>query len=494
MKSRLERAEDFIKKAKIIHKEENYDYSKVYDTYEGSKHKVCIIDHSLDENGKEYGEFWLSPSNILRGDKNPSTRGKRISKSKTRSTEEYIRLCKEKHKDKNLDYSQTIYRGAHKDVYIIDHTLDKDGIEYGGFWIEANSHLRGSGNRRRAIDMHTEAQKSNKQELIKKYSTKFSNNNHLDFSLVEYKDSKTDINVICTKVGGNGKIHGIFPITPDNLLAGKGCPICGNSISKCEDEIYDFLCGFIPKEEIGKRNRDILSNYEIDIYIPKYKIGIEYNGLRWHSSKFKKDKDYHLKKLEQCEERGITLIQVFEDEYIYHKDAILSLIKSIILSTHKHTIASKQISTMQAKEFLQKYSLNENKRASSYVGCFEDNILIGVTSFKRINKEKRLWKLIDVVSDGNINRNVVIQDTINTFIEQFTPKEIRVKLDRRLGYNVLNNIFVNIGFTLSSIEKPSYKYTNGHGKRIHKRYITNISDYSKIYDCGCLNYIKTFEN
>ena len=96
MKSRIERAENFIKKAKIIHKDENYDYSKVYDTYEDSKHKVCVIDHSLDENGKEYGEFWLSPSNILRGDKNPSTRGKRISKSKTRSTEEYIRLCKHK--------------------------------------------------------------------------------------------------------------------------------------------------------------------------------------------------------------------------------------------------------------------------------------------------------------------------------------------------------------------------------------------------------------
>ena len=493
MKSRIERAENFIKKAKIIHKDENYDYSKVYDTYEDSKHKVCVIDHSLDENGKEYGEFWLSPSNILRGDKNPSTRGKRISKSKTRSTEEYIRLCKEKHKDKNLDYSQTIYRGAHKDVYIIDHTLDKDGVEYGGFWIEANSHLRGSGNRRRAIDKNAEAQKSNKQELIEKYNLKFPNN-HLDFSLVEYVDSKTDINVICTKIGGNGKIHGVFPIAPDNLLAGKGCPICGNSISKCEDEIYYFLCGFIPKEEISKRNRNVLNGYEIDIYIPKYKIGIEYNGLRWHSSKFKKDNNYHLKKLEQCEERGITLIQIFEDEYLYHKAAVLALIKSIIPNANKHTILSKQITTEQAKDFLPKYSLDENKRTSAYIGCFECNNLIGVASFKCINKEKRLWKVIGVVSNGNIDRDTVIQHTIKTFLEQFTPKEIKVKLDRRFGYNVTNNIFVDIGFKLSSITKPSCKFTNGHRKRIGKGDVANISDYSKIYDCGYLNYIKIFEN
>lgn len=196
MKSRLERAENFIKKAKLIHKDEKYDYSKVYDTYNGSKKKVCIIDHSFDENGQEYGEFWLSPSNVLRGDKNPATRAKRISMSKIRTTEEYIRLCKLSHKGENLDYSQTIYRGAHKDVYVIDHTLDRNGVEYGGFWIEANSHLRGSGNRRKAFDTHSENQKSCTEELIKKFNSKYPIHN-LDFSLVEYKGSQTPINVIC---------------------------------------------------------------------------------------------------------------------------------------------------------------------------------------------------------------------------------------------------------------------------------------------------------
>lgn len=492
MKNRLERAESFIKKAKLIHKDENYDYSKVYDTYNGSKKKVCIIDHSLDENGKEYGEFWLTPSNVLRGDKNPSTRGKRISLSKVRTTEEYIRLCKLKHKNENLDYSQTIYNGAHKDVYIIDHTLDKDGIEYGGFWIEANSHLRGSGNRRKAIDKNAEKQKSCKDELIKKFNAKYPNHN-FDFSLVVYKGSQTPIDVICNKIGTNGQIHGVFPIAPYNLLAGKGCPICGKSISKSEDEIYDFLSTFIQKSDIEKRNRELLNGYELDLYIPKYKIGIEYNGLRWHSDKFKKDKNYHLKKLELCEEKEITLIQIFEDEYIYHKDGVLSLIKSIIPTPKLSNVETKLISNEESKTFLHEYSICKHKRASVCVGCFKDNRLVGVTSFRCVNKEKQIWNIVEIVTNGNIDRNVLIKESFSTFSQSFNPKEIRVKLDRRFGYNVSTNIFIDLGFNLSSINKPSHKYTNGHGKRIDKCEIDGIENYSKIYDCGCLNYIKTFD-
>lgn len=493
MKSRLERAENFIKKAKLIHKDENYDYSKVYDTYNGSKKSVCIIDHSLDENGQEYGEFWLTPSNVLRGDKNPATRAKRISMRKVRTTEEYIRLCKLKHKDENLDYSQTIYLGAHKDVYIIDHTLDRNGVEYGGFWIEANSHLRGSGNRRKAIEKNTEKQKSCKEELIKKFNTKYPSHN-LDFSLVEYKGSQVPINVICNKISTNGQIHGVFPIAPDNLLAGKGCPICGNSISKSEDEIYDFLSNIIHKSEIEKRNRYVLNGHELDIYIPKYKIGIEYNGLRWHSDKFKKDKNYHLKKLEHCEEKGITLIQIFEDEYLYNKDGVLSLIKSTIPSNKSSNIETKQIPNEQAKTFLLDYSINTLKRASVYIGCFDDNKLVGVISFRCMNKEKQLWNIVDIITNGNIDRDILIKESFSTFSQSFKPKEMRVKLDRRFGYNILNNAFIELGFHLLSANKPSYKYTNGRRKRINKCDVDNIENYSKIYDCGYLNYVKTFDN
>lgn len=45
-------------------------------------------------------------------------------------------------------------------------------------------------------------------------------NNHYDYSLVVYKDSKTKVKIICS-------IHGVFEQTPNNHLKGSGCPKCG---------------------------------------------------------------------------------------------------------------------------------------------------------------------------------------------------------------------------------------------------------------------------
>ena len=42
-------------------------------------------------------------------------------------------------------------------------------------------------------------------------------------------------------------------------------------------------------------SRDIINPYEIDIYLPELKLGIEFNGLYWHSEKFK-SKNYHFNK------------------------------------------------------------------------------------------------------------------------------------------------------------------------------------------------------
>lgn len=50
-------------------------------------------------------------------------------------------------------------------------------------------------------------------------------NNKYDYSLIDYKDSKTKIKIICHN-------HGIFEQTPSKHLNGRGCPICGGSNKK----------------------------------------------------------------------------------------------------------------------------------------------------------------------------------------------------------------------------------------------------------------------
>ena len=57
-------------------------------------------------------------------------------------------------------------------------------------------------------------------------------------------------------------------------------------------EIYQYLCDRIGKENIILHDRNILNGKEIDIFIPKLKIGVEYNGLYWHSEANSKGKLY----------------------------------------------------------------------------------------------------------------------------------------------------------------------------------------------------------
>ena len=135
-----------------------------------------------------------------------------------------------------------------------------------------------------------------------------------DYSKVEYAKSNKKICIICPK-------HGEFWQTPDSHIHGEGCPKCSHQVSKAEDEIYNFLKSLKIKN-IERNNRNILEGKEIDIYLSDYKIGIEFDGTNWHTEKYGKGKNYHLKKTEDCHKLGIRLIHIFEDEYKRNREAI----------------------------------------------------------------------------------------------------------------------------------------------------------------------------
>lgn len=97
-----------------------------------------------------------------------------------------------------------------------------------------------------------------------------------------------------------------------------------------EKEIADFVKRLLPKTDIHTNNKTEIYPYELDIFIPTLKIGIEYCGLYWHSDN-NKEKNYHLNKLQRCEENEIQLLTIFEDEYIFNKILVENKIKSILL-------------------------------------------------------------------------------------------------------------------------------------------------------------------
>lgn len=193
-------------------------------------------------------------------------------------------------------------------------------------------------------------------------------------SILEYKCLKNDS-------------HPVWSCTVNNLTKNKlasHCPTCARRISSGELEMCDFLQEH--NIDYSKRGRNIISPSEIDIYLPKYNIGIEYHGLYWHNEN-KRRPSYHLDKRVLCEEKGVRLLQFWESEWRDKKD----IVKSIIFSKlgiyasrfYARKCYIKEITSLEAKEFLTRTHIMGYYKASKSVGIFYKDKLVSVLSYKR---------------------------------------------------------------------------------------------------------------
>lgn len=506
-KSRLK--DNFIAKAKNIHKGENLDYSEV--EYINNRTPVKIIDHDVRPDGTEYGEFWQTPSNHLKGQSHPDKKRLNIAKSKLLTQDEVIRRFKEVHRGEKLDYSEVKYQGMHTKVKIISHELRPDGTEYGEFWQEPVVHLKGCTHPDISRREQSEKQRYTTASFIEK-AKKVHCNKKYNYGKVNYVSSQTKVTVICEECNDKGIKHGEFRICPDALLQGKGCPKCGKQTSEGEDDIVNFI-----KERsdlvILRRERGILNGKELDIYLPQKCIAFEYNGLRWHSEQFGKDRFYHIAKTEECASKGVKLFHIFEDEYLYHREVLFAKISRILgfdkslpkIGARKCVV--KKIDNKDAECFLNLNHIQGYCKSSIHLGAFYDNKLISVMSFTKYPNDE--WCLERFASDIHYIVQGICSKIVKYFVGNYRCKELKTFLDRRWERSQLDNVYTKCGFTQDSILKPDYRYTDGHGKRLHKfnfrkqklhkKYgfpltmteseMVQSLGYHKIWDCGLIKYI-----
>jgi hypothetical protein len=97
---------------------------------------------------------------------------------------------------------------------------------------------------------------------------------------------------------------------------GTGCSSCvfKYKISKPEKALAAYIKSL--GMEVLTSNRSILRKQELDIYIPKLKIAVEFNGVYWHSEEAGKNKTYHYDKFLACQKLGIQLIQIWESDWM----------------------------------------------------------------------------------------------------------------------------------------------------------------------------------
>ena len=214
-----------------------------------------------------------------------------------------------------------------------------------------------------------------------------------------------------------------------------------------------------------------------------------------------------------CERQGIHLIQIFEDEYLYTKNIVLSKIKHLLQLDSSNKIYArkcqiKEIDYHSAKIFLDNNHIQGHDKATIYCGCFYNNELIGVMSFLNDNENK--WILNRFATNINTNTIGVGGKLFKWFVKTYKPSEIKSFADRRWTSTIKTNLYDKLGFVQESILRPDYKYFfENKIQRLHKfgfrkkilvkkyNIDENLSESEmakkinayRIWDCGLIKYI-----
>ena len=204
-----------------------------------------------------------------------------------------------------------------------------------------------------------------------------------------------------------------------------GCPFCvsGCYRSKIELGIDTFIrsLGFFTEHKRLSCNKDKdlfygKKYFEIDIYIPEKKIGIEFNGSYYHKSLPKdlknhyKDYLYHQKKYLACKSLGIRLVSIFEPDWLNKTEKIKIYLRNLLISTENKIYARntivRSIKHSEANEMYDKYHLLGKTmiQSISYGLFFNDELVSCMTFQKGRYKEENtsVWCLTRFVTKSGL--------------------------------------------------------------------------------------------
>ncbi len=262
--------------------------------------------------------------------------------------------------------------------------------------------------------------------------------------------------------------------------------------------------------------------FELDFYFPKRKLALELNGNYYHSEiGGEKTKDYHLNKTNLCNKQDIDLFHIFEDEIIFKRDIVMSMVKNKLGFTGNKLYARKcnikEVSLLDKAKFLNDNHIQGNSKDKVRIGLYDNDKLVSIMTFIKLrksmgNKEDnenfyeltRFCSLIDYNVVGAFSR------LLRFFINNYQPKKIITFSDCRFsGVNHEKTVYHKNGFILTNQIKPRYWYfEKGNYLKRHHRFkfnknkllkilnIPNISEWEiaqilgmdRIWDCGNLRF------
>lgn len=243
--------------------------------------------------------------------------------------------------------------------------------------------------------------------------------------------------------------------TTDNTNPIRVCCLNHPNSSKSEESIARFI-----EQETGltveQRYKLTFDNktIEIDVFIPSLLIGIEFNGMYWHSN-IHKNKTYHQDKKLLCHKSGIDLISVFENDWVNNE----RVVKSIILSRlgfYKKTIYARKCtvhvaSNKEYNAFMNENHLSGTKPASIKLALLYDGVPVMMASMSNKNKYFELERMATKIG-------YKVTGGFSKLIKRLY-EHVKLPIHSYINYSYFNGEgYKSVGFTITRLTKPGYCY------------------------------------
>lgn len=246
-----------------------------------------------------------------------------------------------------------------------------------------------------------------------------------------------------------------------------GCPHCIRPVSKAEKELADFVIALEGEDNVVLGDRDEISPYELDIYVPGKKIAVEYNGLFWHSEQQGKDRNYHKRKHEMCRQKGIQLITIWEDDWNVRKEVAKSMISHKLQHSKRKRVYARSCTVVEldasiARTFCNSHHIQGFTQGTVYYGLENKGELVAVSVWRKTGKTLYLSRYCTsatvVGGMGKLLKQgkIFAQDNHMDYIVTFSDNEVSD-----------GGLYEKLGFVFDKELKPDYSYIVD-GKRSHK--------------------------
>lgn len=324
----------------------------------------------------------------------------------------------------------------------------------------------------------------------------------------KYINNKTKLYIKCSK-------NHEFYMRWNDVDKRHGCPICNGRRSLKEQELLKWVKTIHPDATPINFNKLGIDNTqrEIDVYIPSIRLGIEFNGLLWHSEKYLKDKKQHEEKYKLCKKHNIQLITIFEHEWDSRKDQIKGYLESKIVKQNK-IYARKcellEISIDQSKKFLEKYHIQGSTGHEKAFGLFLDNNLLAVVTGGKHHRQgqnqyvlSRLCFKRGYTVVGGASRLI---KALKSYAKTKNYKEMVSWSDNRWSNG---NVYKNTNWSPEPLRRD-YFYYNIYNKTVHSKQscqkrvlskklkipkesateteMANLLNLYKVWDCGKMRW------